>query len=120
MPRDEQPAPSHADGLANRAKSENAVAKWRRLTPTARSVLAQIEGREPLAQNLRKARENRGLSQQAVAKKLRLSRSLIAQMELANRPVSADELARFADLYGTRSSSRGHASTVTTQSPPHC
>jgi transcriptional regulator with XRE-family HTH domain len=63
--------------------------------------LAQVEGREPLATNLRKARENLGLSQEAVAKKLRLSRSLIAQIELANRPVSADELAKFADLYGT-------------------
>ncbi|MCA1585412.1 MAG: helix-turn-helix transcriptional regulator [Acidobacteria bacterium] len=66
-----------------------------------RTVLARTEGREPLAQNLRKARENRGLSQEAVAKKLRLSRSLVAQIELANRPVTADELAKFADLYGT-------------------
>jgi Zn-dependent peptidase ImmA (M78 family) len=36
-----------------------------------------------------------------VAKKLRLSRSLVAQIELANRPVTADELAKFADFYGT-------------------
>ena len=36
-----------------------------------------------------------------MAKKLRLSRSLVAQIELANRPVTADELAKFADLYGT-------------------
>lgn len=56
---------------------------------------------EGLDTNLRKARENRGLSQEAVAKNLRLSRSLIAQIELANRPVSADELAKFAALYGT-------------------
>lgn len=101
MPRDKQPVPSQADSLADPAMSERAIAKWRRLTPNARNVLAQIEGREPLAQNLRKARKNRGLSQQAVAKKLRLSRSLIAQIELANRPVSADELAKFADLYDT-------------------
>jgi transcriptional regulator with XRE-family HTH domain len=64
-------------------------------------LLAQASGREPLATNLRKARENRGLSQAAVAKKLRLSRSLVAQIELANRPVTADELAKFAELYST-------------------
>ena len=82
-------------------QSPRVVAKWRRLAPKARNFLARLEGREPLATNLRKARENRGLSQGAVAKKLRLSRSLIAQIELANRSVSADELAKFADLYGT-------------------
>jgi len=102
MPRDEEsPALSRTDGLADPATSRKAIAKWRRLTPRARSFLARIEGREPLAQNLRKARENRGLSQEAVAKKLRLSRSLVAQIELANRPVTADELAKFADFYGT-------------------
>lgn len=81
--------------------SPDVIAKWRRLTPGARDVLARIEGREPLATNLRRARENRGLSQGTVAKKLRISRSLIAQIELANRPVSAEELAKLADLYGT-------------------
>jgi ribosome-binding protein aMBF1 (putative translation factor) len=101
MARDKHPAPSHADDPSNSATSKNAVAKWRRLSPSARDFLARIEGREPLAQNLRKARENRGLSQQTVAKKLGLSRSLIAQIELANRPVSADELVKFANLYGT-------------------
>src|SRR5690606_25880282 len=60
-----------------------------------------MSGREPLATNLRTARENLGLSQAAVAKKLRLSRTLVAQIELANRPVTADELAKFADFYGT-------------------
>jgi transcriptional regulator with XRE-family HTH domain len=49
---------------------------------------------------MRTARENRGLSQAAVAKRLRLSRSLVAQIKLGNRPVTADELAKFADLYG--------------------
>jgi transcriptional regulator with XRE-family HTH domain len=47
-----------------------------------------------------------GLSQDAVGKKVGLSRSLIAQIELANRPVTADELEKFAQLYveptGTR------------------
>jgi transcriptional regulator with XRE-family HTH domain len=101
MPRDKHAAPNHADDLANLETSPSVIAKWRRLTPDARNVLARVTGREPLATNLRKARENRGLSQDAVAKKLRLSRSLIAQIELANRPVTADELAKFADLYGT-------------------
>ena len=55
--------------------------------------------RDTVARNLRTARENRGLSQEAVAKKLRVSRTLIAQIELGNRPVSEDELHQFADLY---------------------
>lgn len=101
MSRNKQAVPSHPDTLADPAMSESAIAKWSRLTPDMRSVLARMEGREPLATNLRKARENRGLSQETVAKKLRLSRSLVAQVELANRPVTADELAKFADLYGT-------------------
>ena len=102
MPRKEKPpAPSDTDGVANGETSPDVIAKWQRLTPPARSLLAQVSGREPLATNLRKARENRSLSQAAVAKKLRLSRSLVAQIELANRPVTAEELAKFADLYGT-------------------
>jgi len=100
MPQDERPAPSETDDLAEAETSPRVIAKWRRLTPGAHKMLAQASGREPLATNLRKARENRGLSQAAVAKKLRLSRSLVAQIELANRPVTADELAKFADLYG--------------------
>src|SRR6266511_453804 len=102
MPRKEKPsAPSDTGDLADSETSPDVIAKWQRLKPAARNLLAQASGREPLATNLRKARENHGLSQDAVAKKLRLSRSLIAQIELANRPVTADELAKFADLYGT-------------------
>jgi transcriptional regulator with XRE-family HTH domain len=101
MPREKHRAPTHADDHADPETSPSVIAKWRRLTPDARNVLARATGREPLATNLRKARENAGLSQHAVAKKLRLSRSLIAQIELANRPVTTDELAKFADLYGT-------------------
>ena len=101
MARDKQPVQSAADALAGDAMSKETIAKWSRLTPHAHDLLARTEGREPLATNLRKARENRGLSQAAVAKKLRLSRSLVAQIELANRPVTAEELAKFADLYGT-------------------
>ena len=56
--------------------------------------------RETIARNLRGARENRGMSQHAVAKKLRVSRTLIAQIELGNRPVTDEELLQFASLYG--------------------
>src|SRR4029077_3967690 len=102
MPQDERKrARSDAADLANSDTGSSVIAKWRRLTPDVHEVLARATGREPLATNLRKARENRGLSQAAVAKKLRLSRSLVAQIELANRPVTAEELAKFADLYGT-------------------
>jgi len=102
MPRKEKPsAPSDTDDVVSGETSPDVIAKWQRLTPPARNLLAQASGREPLATNLRKARENRGMSQAAVAKKLRLSRSLVAQIELANRPVTPEELAKFADLYGT-------------------
>jgi transcriptional regulator with XRE-family HTH domain len=104
MPRHKRPATSHADDHASDETRPNVIAKWRGLTPDAHNVLARVTGREPLAANLRKARENRGLSQAAVAKRLRLSRSLVAQIELGNRPVTADELAKFADLYGTPAS----------------
>jgi transcriptional regulator with XRE-family HTH domain len=56
--------------------------------------------RETVARILRTARENRGLSQHAVAKRLRVSRTLIAQIELGNRPVTDEELLQFATLYG--------------------
>jgi Zn-dependent peptidase ImmA (M78 family)/transcriptional regulator with XRE-family HTH domain len=55
--------------------------------------------REALARELRAARENRGISQQAAAKRAGLSRTVIAQIELGNRPVSADELAKLAGVY---------------------
>jgi len=56
--------------------------------------------RETVARNLRNARENRGLSQHAVAKKLGFSRTLVAMVELGNRPVTDEELLQFASLYG--------------------
>jgi Zn-dependent peptidase ImmA (M78 family)/DNA-binding XRE family transcriptional regulator len=55
--------------------------------------------REALARELRAARENRGIIQQAAAKRAGLSRTVIAQIELGNRPVSADELAKLAAVY---------------------
>ena len=55
--------------------------------------------RETIGRNLRDARENCRITQQAAAQHLGLSRTLIAQIELGNRPVSADELAKLAELY---------------------
>jgi Zn-dependent peptidase ImmA (M78 family)/transcriptional regulator with XRE-family HTH domain len=57
--------------------------------------------REALARALREARENHGISQETAAKRLRLSRTVLAQIELGNRRVSDDELSRFAALYET-------------------
>jgi Zn-dependent peptidase ImmA (M78 family)/transcriptional regulator with XRE-family HTH domain len=53
-----------------------------------------------LAIRLRQAREAAGLTQEAVARNLGLSRPSIAQIELGNRSVSSLELDQFARLYG--------------------
>jgi len=55
--------------------------------------------REALARMLREARENHGLSQEAAAKRVGLSRTVLAQIELGNRPVAPDELSKLATLY---------------------
>lgn len=55
---------------------------------------------EELAARLRLAREGAGLTQEVVARKLGLSRSSIAQIELGNRAVSSLELDQLARLYG--------------------
>ena len=51
---------------------------------------------------LRAARENAGLSQGQVAKLMNMHRPSISEMEAGNRRVSADELARLADLYDVK------------------
>lgn len=56
--------------------------------------------REALARALREARENRGMSQGVVAKRVGLSRTVLAQIELGNRPVSEAELSRLSMVYG--------------------
>jgi transcriptional regulator with XRE-family HTH domain len=55
---------------------------------------------EELAVRLRHAREAAGLTQEDVARRLDLSRSSVAQMELGNRSVSSLELDAMARLYG--------------------
>lgn len=55
--------------------------------------------RMALAERLRMAREMAGLSQGQVAKKLGLHRPSVSEMEAGRRRVSAEELAKLADLY---------------------
>lgn len=52
-----------------------------------------------LGRRLREARDNCGLSQQAVADSLGLPRTAITQLEAGNRSVSTLELAQLAELY---------------------
>jgi len=55
--------------------------------------------RSVIAERLKEARKIAGLSQGQVAKMLGLHRPSITEMESGNRRVSADELARLADIY---------------------
>jgi transcriptional regulator with XRE-family HTH domain len=57
------------------------------------------ELRFALAIRLRAAREQAGLSQGQVARKLEMLRPTISEIEAGRRRVSAEELSRFADLY---------------------
>lgn len=49
---------------------------------------------------LREAREAAGLSQGQVAKKMGLHRPTITEIEAGRRRVPAEELSKFADIYG--------------------
>lgn len=51
---------------------------------------------------LRAAREASGLSQGQVAKLMGMHRPTISEMEAGNRRITADELAKLADLYDTK------------------
>ena len=53
---------------------------------------------------LRTAREAAGLSQGQVAKLMNMHRPTISEMEAGNRRITADELAKLADLYDTKMS----------------
>ena len=53
-----------------------------------------------IATRLRVAREDAGLSQGQVAKKLNLHRPTVSEIEAGRRSVSAEELSQFAHLYG--------------------
>lgn len=56
--------------------------------------------RKRLADLLKKAREDKGLSQEQVAEQLDIPRPAISQIENGHRRVEALELARLAKLYG--------------------
>lgn len=55
-----------------------------------------------LPARLRAAREAAGLSQGQVAKLMGMHRPTISEMEAGNRRISAEELAKLADLYDTK------------------
>jgi transcriptional regulator with XRE-family HTH domain len=55
--------------------------------------------RANIAERLREARKAAGLSQGQVAKLLQMHRPTISEIEAANRRVSAEELATFAETY---------------------
>lgn len=57
--------------------------------------------RNEIASRLRIAREAAGLTQGQVARMMKLHRPTISEIEAGRRRVSADELARFAEIYGT-------------------
>jgi transcriptional regulator with XRE-family HTH domain len=59
----------------------------------------QSNKREVIAERLKEARKLAGVSQGYVAKVLGLHRPSITEMEAGNRRVSADELARLAEIY---------------------
>ncbi|MGB3976338.1 MAG: helix-turn-helix transcriptional regulator [bacterium] len=56
--------------------------------------------RKDIATRLRAARENAGLSQGQVARLLGYNRPTITEMEAGRRRISADELPKFARVYG--------------------
>lgn len=55
--------------------------------------------RSQIAERLKQARNLAGLSQGHVARMLGLHRPSVTEMEAGNRRVSADELARLAEIY---------------------
>src|SRR3984957_7832762 len=59
----------------------------------------QTAKRSLIAERLKEARKLAGLSQGHVAKMLGLHRPSVSEMEAGNRRVSADELARLAEIY---------------------
>jgi transcriptional regulator with XRE-family HTH domain len=56
--------------------------------------------KEAIAKRLRSAREQAGLSQGQVAKLLGLHRPSVSEVEAGRRSVTAEELAKMAELYG--------------------
>ncbi len=63
--------------------------------------MADESQRKELARRLRLAREQSGLSQEAVARRLGLKRPAISEIEAGRRKVTANELVALSDLYHT-------------------
>lgn len=57
-------------------------------------------GKEKVAERLKLARELAGLTQAQVAKMLKMHRPTISEIEAGRRNVSAQELSKFAEIYG--------------------
>ncbi|MEM1010632.1 MAG: helix-turn-helix transcriptional regulator [Planctomycetota bacterium] len=64
----------------------------------------ETTGKQALARRLRWAREQAGLSQGQVAKKIDVHRPTISQIESGQRNVKTEELSRLADIYGVKES----------------
>ena len=60
----------------------------------------EASGRQAIASRLRLARENAGLTQGQVAKKVGWHRPTLSEVEAGRRRVSADEVSNLAHLYG--------------------
>ena len=63
---------------------------------------AHDDATNTLPKRLRAAREAAGLSQGQVAKLMDMHRPSISEMEAGKRRITAEELARLADLYDTK------------------
>ncbi|MBU0557566.1 MAG: helix-turn-helix transcriptional regulator [Alphaproteobacteria bacterium] len=63
---------------------------------------APLDKAMTLPTRLRAARETAGLSQGQVAKLMNMHRPTVSEMEAGNRRITADELAKLADLYDTK------------------
>lgn len=61
--------------------------------------MSRLSPRELIAKRLRAAREQAGLSQGQIAAKLGMKRPTISEIEAGRRRVSAEEIARFSNLY---------------------
>jgi transcriptional regulator with XRE-family HTH domain len=62
-------------------------------------MTAEIEQRQLIAQRIREARQLAGLSQGQVAKLMSMHRPTVSEIEAGNRRVSAEEIARFAEIF---------------------
>lgn len=62
-------------------------------------MTTETEQRQLIAQRIREARQLAGLSQGQVAKLMGMHRPSISEIEAGNRRVTADEIARLAEIF---------------------